>query len=108
MKKYYFTALLTVLTAFTGVVKAQIQTQTIKGTIIDKQSLATLPGVTVIILGSEPVKGTATDMDGQFKLTNVNPGRYDLKVTYIGFKEIVIPNVVVTSGKEVALELCLI
>ncbi len=107
MKKYYFTALLTVLTAFTGVVKAQIQTQTIKGTIIDKQSLATLPGVTVIILGSEPVKGTATDMDGQFKLTNVNPGRYDLKVTYIGYKEIVIPNVVVTSGKEVALELSL-
>ncbi len=104
MKKHLFIALFSVLTNFTEIVSAQTQTQTIKGTIIDKQSQVTIPGVTVIIIGSEPVKGTVTDLDGQFKLNNVNPGRYDLKVTYIGYKEIVIPNVVVTSGKEVAVD----
>jgi hypothetical protein len=35
----------------------------------------------------------------------VNPGRYDLKITYLGYKEIVLPNVVVTSGKEIVLEI---
>lgn len=103
MKKHLFATALIALMALAGVVKAQ--SQTIKGTIIDKQSQATLPGVTVLMLGSDPVKGTVSDIDGQFRITNVNPGRYDLKVMYMGYKEIVIPNVVVTSGKEVALEI---
>ena len=103
MKKHLFAFALIALMALTGVVKAQ--SQTIKGTITDKQSQATLPGVTVLILGSDPVKGAASDVDGQFNISNVNPGRYDLKVMYVGYKELVIPNVVVTSGKEVALEI---
>ena len=103
MKKHLFAFALIALMALTGVVKAQ--SQIIKGTITDKQSQATLPGVTVLILGSDPVKGAASDVDGQFNISNVNPGRYDLKVMYVGYKELVIPNVVVTSGKEVALEI---
>ncbi len=33
-------------------------TQTIKGTVLDKQSLQALPGVQVEIVGSEPKKGS--------------------------------------------------
>ncbi len=91
--------------AISALATAQNQTQTIKGTITDKQSQATIPGVNIIIMNSDPLKGTTTDMDGHFKLPDVNPGRYDLKVTYMGYKEIVLPNVVVTSGKEVSLDI---
>ena len=84
---------------------AQNPTQTIRGTVSDKQSFSPIPGVNVIIIGSNPVKVGSTDIDGKFKIMEVNPGRYDLKVTYLGYKEIVLPNVVVTSGKEIVLEI---
>ncbi len=84
---------------------AQNPTQTIRGTVSDKQSFSPIPGVNVIIIGSNPVKVGSTDIDGKFKIMEVNPGRYDLKVTYLGYKEIVLPKVVVTSGKEIVLEI---
>jgi CarboxypepD_reg-like domain/TonB-dependent Receptor Plug Domain len=104
MKKIYA---LTIAFLFTGIAFAQTATQTIKGTVIDKQSQATIPGVNIVIMGSNPLKGATTDMDGHFKMTEINPGRYDLKVTYLGYKEIVLPNVMVTTGKEVSLDIAL-
>ena len=104
MKKNYavIIVLLSFLTLFT---KAQTQTQTIRGVITDKQSQSTIPGVNVIVIGTSPLKVGSTDIDGKFKIEEVIPGRYDLKITYLGYKEIVMPNVVVTSGKEIVLEI---
>lgn len=64
-----------------------------------------IPGVSIVLLGSVPLKGSTTDGNGHFKITEVTPGRYDLKISYLGYKEIVMPNVVVTSGKEVVLDI---
>ena len=105
MKKIHTFLVLFIAGVFaTTTVNAQSSTQTIKGTVTDKLSQATIPGVNIIIMGSEPLKGTTSDLDGHFKISDVTPGRYDLKITYVGYREIVIPNVVVTSGKEVVLE----
>jgi hypothetical protein len=84
---------------------AQNQFQTIRGTVIDKQSQSAIPGANIIVLGTDPLKGSTTDVDGKFKIQEVYPGRYDLKISYLGYKEIVMPNVVVTSGKEIVLEI---
>jgi len=43
---------------------AQKIVQTIKGTVIDKQSKISLPGATVYIPGTNPVQGTITDESG--------------------------------------------
>ncbi|MGE5355614.1 MAG: carboxypeptidase-like regulatory domain-containing protein [Deltaproteobacteria bacterium] len=43
-------------------------TQTIRGTVVDKNSQLTLPGATVVLLNSDPAVGTSTDMDGYFIL----------------------------------------
>ncbi|MBL0328812.1 MAG: TonB-dependent receptor [Bacteroidetes bacterium] len=107
MKKTVLFSLLICLFLSIGNSAAQTPTQTIKGVVIDKQSQATIPGVNIVIMNSDPLKGVSTDMDGHFKITEVKPGRYDLKVTYLGYKEIVIPNVVVTAGKEVSLDVAL-
>ncbi|MFO0322896.1 MAG: TonB-dependent receptor [Bacteroidota bacterium] len=104
MKNYLKIAMVMVGLSNLNTINAQSPTQTIKGTITDKQSQYPLPGVSVVIIGSDPLKGTSTDADGKFKLTEVAPGRYDLKVTYIGYKEILLPNVQVTSGKEVSVD----
>ncbi len=83
---------------------SQNNTQTIKGTVLDKQSQSPVIGASIILLNTNPVQGSGSKDGGRFSITDVAPGRYDLKVTYVGYKEIVIPSVVVTSGKEVILD----
>lgn len=81
------------------------QTQTIRGVVSDKQAQVTLPGVNVILINSDPVKAAITDVDGKFKLTEVKPGRYDVKVSFVGYKELVLPNIEINTGKETVLEI---
>lgn len=80
-------------------------TQTIKGTVLDKQSLQPLPGVQVEIVGSEPKKGSVSDLDGKFRITDLAPGRYDVRISFPGYIEQTRNNVVLTSGKEEVLEI---
>ncbi|MEM7163143.1 MAG: TonB-dependent receptor [Bacteroidota bacterium] len=84
--------------------QAQVK-QNIKGQIIDKNSEMPLPGATVTIIGSDPIQGSTSDLDGFFRIENIEIGRYDLSVTYIGFAEQIVPNVEVVSGKEVFLNI---
>ena len=105
MKTFIYSLLLLTLTTLSATIKAQSSTQTIRGVVVDKQAQFPLPGVNVIILNSNPIAGTVSDMDGKFKLSNLQPGRYDLKITLVGYKEIVLPNVVLTSGKETIVEI---
>ena len=97
------------LLIFSAIINASAQnlTQTIRGTITDKQSQALLPGVTITLPGTNPIKGSVTDADGKFKITDVAPGRYDVKVTFLGYMEVFLGNVPVTSGKEVILDIAL-
>ncbi|UZD21131.1 TonB-dependent receptor [Algoriphagus halophytocola] len=84
---------------------AQDLTQTIRGSIVDQITNAPMPGATVMILGSDPLIGTTSDSSGEFKLEDLPVGTYTLKVSFIGFKEIILPNIKVNSGKEVVLSI---
>jgi hypothetical protein len=84
---------------------SQSLTQTIRGTVIDKISKSPLPGATVLLLNSDPLVGSTTDPDGNFKLSKVAVGSHTLKVSFIGYKDITLPNVIVNSGKEVVLNI---
>jgi hypothetical protein len=105
MKKNHTKLLLLILSIIIRNSFAQSPTQTIRGTIIDKQSFSTIPGVNVVIIGSDPIKVGSTDSEGKFKIQEVAPGRYDLRISYLGYKEIVMPNVFVTTGKEIVLDI---
>ena len=83
--------------------QAQQLTQTIRGTVIDQITKAPMPGATVMILGSDPLKGTTTDEAGDFKIADLPLGAYSLKISFMGYREIVFPNVQLNSGKEVVL-----
>jgi len=81
------------------------QNQTVKGIIIDKQSEMPLIGATVTLISEgETEKGTTTDIDGYFKMEEIPVGRQAFAITYIGYEPLMIPNVVVTAGKEVILD----
>lgn len=99
--KRLLTALIVLATAAS--LQAQSLTQTIRGTVVDKISKGTLPGASVVILNSDPMIGSTTDEDGNFKLSQVPVGTYTIRVSFIGYKDITLPNVIVNSGKEVVL-----
>lgn len=80
------------------------QTQTIRGKVLDADAGMPLIGVTVSVLDTDPLIGTSTDLDGNFVLQNVPVGRKDILFSYIGYKNQIKPNVFITAGKEVFLD----
>lgn len=91
-------------TALTNL-NAQSEGQVIKGTIVDKQSQQSIPGVLITIIVSDSVLKAKSDADGIFHIYNINAGRYDVQATFTGYKDVMIPNVVVTNGKEVVVDI---
>lgn len=77
----------------------------IRGTVVDAQSEQPLIGATVQLLNEAHPIGSSTDIDGAFTLVNVPLGRQQLIVRYLGYEDLVVPNVLVTSGKQVVLRL---
>jgi hypothetical protein len=85
--------------------QAQVLSQTVRGTLTDSDSQLPLIGATLIIVGSTPLVGTTTDLNGNFRLTNIPTGRITLHLSYLGYEPKAIPDIVVNSGKEVVLNL---
>jgi hypothetical protein len=81
-------------------VKSNILRQNIKGKIIDKQTQYPLIGATIVVSSLQNQVGTSSDADGDFKLSNIPLGRHTIKVSYLGYIERTIPNILLTSGKE--------
>jgi hypothetical protein len=88
---------------FSEALCAQTLLQTVKGRAIDKATQTSLPGATVFIENTDPIIGGSTDADGYFRFENVPVGRYNIVVSYVGYATATVPEVLVTSGKEVAL-----
>jgi len=98
----YLTFYILSLTSF-KIVYSQNLTQVIKGTVVDIETQATLPGATVVILGTNPTLGTSTDMNGNYRIENAPLGRYSIQVNFVGYEQAIIPEILITSSKEVVL-----
>lgn len=68
--------------------------QTIRGTIVDGTTQKPIDFVNVALLKGEnapPTTGVVTDEKGNFLLPNVPPGKYVLKVSFVGYNTLTIP-----------------
>ncbi|MEM9885509.1 MAG: carboxypeptidase-like regulatory domain-containing protein, partial [Bacteroidota bacterium] len=99
MKKYIL-IITSIIFGFNALFAQEELTQSIRGTVVDAQSAYPIIGATVQILVADELKGTSTDVDGNFLLENVPIGRNNIKVSYIGYEEALLPNILVASGKE--------
>lgn len=100
-RKQIFILLIILMISWNG--QAQQNGQVIKGKIVDAVSQSPLPGATVVIVESHPTLGTITDSEGNFKLWNIKPERYDLLVSFLGYENFLFREVLVGTGKEVVL-----
>jgi hypothetical protein len=78
----------------------EIYKQSIRGTVVDDVTGYPLVGANVILLDSDPITGTTTDMNGNFILEDLPLGRQNIEVRYVGYASQVIPNLYLSSGKE--------
>ena len=70
---------------------------------IDLDSKSGLPGANIVLAGSDPLIGAVTDLDGKFRLENVTVGRQNFKISYLGYEDAWLNNIIVNTGKEVVL-----
>lgn len=80
-------------------IMAQGFKQTVRGTVVDNITKSPLIGVNVVVLDSGAFMGAATDIDGTFRINDVPVGRSQLRFSYMGYKEVIIP-IIINSAKE--------
>nr|WP_231590630.1 TonB-dependent receptor [Hymenobacter terrenus] len=78
-----------------------------RGTVLDAAAKAPVIGATVVVLGVEPALGASTDVDGRFRLTGVPVGRIKLRISSVGYEDLLLNEVIVNAGKEVVLDFSL-
>ncbi|MEN3339720.1 MAG: hypothetical protein V7647_3396, partial [Acidobacteriota bacterium] len=87
-----------------GLMAAPLHAQVLYGSIVgvvQDASGSAIPAATVTILNKDTnlTQETVSNENGEYTITNLQPGRYDVKVGLQGFREFVKTNVPVTPGQ---------
>ena len=75
---------------------------TITGRVVDKEKNEGLTGVNIMVKGT--YYGSATDADGYYTISNINPGTYDIEASIIGYKVVLQTGIKIEVGKSVILD----
>lgn len=104
MIKQLLATFLIVLTS-AGVLLAQ-NDAAIKIKLLDKSNKETIPFANVIVEtgGIQSGAGT-TNMDGEVIIKPLNPGKYNVRATYVGYQQVEIKDVILTVGKTAYLNI---
>ena len=81
---------------------ADIADVDLKGRVKDSQSKEPLIGATVKVIGSDVA--SVTDIDGNFQLSGLKDGIYDIEIKYIGYKTAVKRQVKIEDNKVTTLD----
>jgi len=79
--------ILTIASLFTGLAwagQATAQTGSLTGTITDRSTGESLIGASILITDLD--RGTVTDQDGSFTISDIPVGTYNVRFTYIGYR----------------------
>ena len=76
----------------------------LEGKVIDDNGEPVLFGDVAVFRNDVLVTGTQTDFDGNFSITNLDPGTYDIQASYVGLQTTKIAGVVVFANKANRLE----
>jgi len=99
---------LSVLLATAGAAAAQIATGTVSGVVHDSTG-AVLAGVTVTMknVATGATRTATSDAEGRYQIPGIEPGEYELRAAFAGFKTVVKSPLAVTvgGGTDVGIEM---
>src|SRR3954447_816158 len=98
--------LLLLVTIFPATGRAQTQTGTVEGKVVDDQG-AVLPGATLTLTGVTGAQTAVTDAVGMYRFVGVAPGTYALKTELTGFLPQEVRAVEVGLGKTAGVDFTL-
>ncbi|MBK7268754.1 MAG: carboxypeptidase-like regulatory domain-containing protein [Flavobacteriales bacterium] len=87
---------------------AQVTSQTIRGTVLDQDTRQPLYGAAIVVVGSQPLLAATADEEGRFVIPKVPTGRIDLVIQMMGFEEQKLSNLLLTSGRELVVNVNLL
>jgi hypothetical protein len=93
------------LTLITSSIYAQEVVSSIRGKVLDADSDVPVPFASVALAGTNPPIGAYADESGDFEISNLPVGRYDLIVTIPGYEPASLNGILVTSAKAVYVQL---
>lgn len=94
MKKRFLTIINLLMLLFIGNLLGGT-TGKIAGTVVQSSDGTPLMGANVMIVST--TLGAATDTEGYFTIINIPPGKYQVKISMMGYKTIIMNNIIVTS-----------
>lgn len=79
---------------------AQQRPGSLRGKVVDAKTGETLPAVNVIIKdqSGSVIKGGTTDLDGKYNINPVNPGTYNVEISFIGYQTVVLTDVIISPN----------
>ncbi len=86
-------------------VMAQTTVGKIAGKVTEAGTGAPLPGANVVITGT--TMGAATDDSGSYYILNVPPGKYSVRASMMGYKPMVVVDVIVNAGRTTTVDFAL-
>ncbi len=76
------------------------QSGALKGKLTDKETGDPIPFANVVVeSGGQQVSGATTNFDGEFTVKPLSPGKYDLRVTYVGYQTKLITDIRISPDK---------
>ncbi|WP_046246357.1 TonB-dependent receptor [Hymenobacter terrenus] len=103
--RFLFFLFLLLAAEWTSAAHAQNLSQTIRGRIVDRESQQPLVGATVVVVDTDPLLVGSADVNGDFRIGQIPVGRHTLKISFVGFEEQTIPELLLGSGKELVLNI---
>ena len=82
-----------------------LQTGTITGTVVDSTSGEPLPGVNVMLVGTQ--QGASTDANGEYTIPGVEAGTYAARASFVGYRNKTKEGVKVQEGQTVTVNFAL-
>jgi outer membrane receptor for ferrienterochelin and colicin len=99
--RLHFSCLALAVLVLAGVALAA-NTGSISGRVTDRKTGEPLIGASVVVDGTE--LGNATDLNGQYQIINIPPGKYDVTSSYTGYNDQRITDVLVIQDNVVTVD----
>jgi protocatechuate 3,4-dioxygenase beta subunit len=69
-----------------------VNTASLKGQVVDKQTGETITGAKIIIKGKKQI-AAYSDFEGNFQIQGLKPGKYEIETSFISYKDEICDNI---------------